>query len=155
MTFQLHALPMEPFEHLFSLSDDELITRGARRVMADADHGFPCRISLQDANAGDELILVNYKHLDSNSPYDAAHAIYVRKDVKQAHPDPGEVPAVLSSRLLSVRGFDELRMMVDADVVEGTELCIKLKEMFSDPAISFVDIHNAKQGCFAAKATRC
>ena len=32
MTFQLHALPMEPFEHLFSLSDDELITRGARRV---------------------------------------------------------------------------------------------------------------------------
>ena len=62
---------------------------------------------------------------------------------------------MLSSRLLSVRGYDELRMMVDADVVEGTELSIKLKEMFSDPAISFVDIHNAKQGCFAAKATRC
>ena len=61
--------------------DDELITRGARRVTADADHGFPCRVSLQDASAGDELILVNYKHLDNNSPYDAAHAIYIRKDV--------------------------------------------------------------------------
>jgi hypothetical protein len=155
MNFQLHALPMEPFEHLFSLTDDELIARGARRATADADHGFPCRVSLQDANAGDELILVNYKHLDSNSPYDAAHAIYIRKDVKQAQPEPGEVPAVLSSRLLSVRGFDELRMMVDADVVEGTELSTKLKEFFSDPAITFVDIHNAKQGCFAAKATRC
>lgn len=154
MTFQLHALPMEPFKRLFELPDSELNSHSARKVIADAEPGFPCRISLQDAKVGEELILVNYQHLSGNSPYAATHAIYVRKDAEQVHPKPDEIPKVISSRLLSVRGFNEQNLMESADVVEGVNLATKLEEMFSNPAISFVDIHNAKQGCFAAKATR-
>lgn len=154
MPFQIHALPAEPFEHLFTLTDAELAEQNAVRVIADADQGFPCRVSLADANQGDEMILLNHQHLSGATPYAATHAIYVRKDVKPSMPKQNEVPDVLSSRLLSVRAFDQAAMMRDADVVEGTELAPLLNKMLDDPTIAFVDIHNAKQGCFAAKATR-
>lgn len=154
MTFQFHALPMEPFDDLFALSNADLAPRKGRKVTADSSPGFPCRVSLQDAQIGEELVLLNYQHLDSASPYAASHAIYVRRGAKQAHPEPGEIPQVLSSRLLSVRSFDAHDLMQDADVVEGADLAAALDAIFANPAIRFVDVHNAKPGCFAARATR-
>ena len=154
MTFQIHALPPDRFAALFALSDAQLAEKGARRVIADQTGAFPCRVSLADADVGDELILTNYAHLDEHSPYRASHAIDVRKDVEQANPNPGEVPAVLSQRLLSLRAFGCDHMMTDADVVEGSTLADNLRQMFADPAVDYVHIHNAKQGCFAARATR-
>jgi hypothetical protein len=41
---------------------------------------------------GQELILVNYEHQPSNSPYRAAHAIFVPKGVEQAQPAPARCP---------------------------------------------------------------
>src|SRR3546814_6946529 len=58
MTYAITGLSPEPFAPLFEMSDAELAARGARRVTADADRGFPCRISLEDARAGEELILL-------------------------------------------------------------------------------------------------
>ena len=49
MSFQVHALPAAPFAHYFDLSDAELEARGARRVIARSDSGYPCRVSLRDA----------------------------------------------------------------------------------------------------------
>ena len=154
MTFQIHALPMAPYAHLFDLDDNTLTAQGARRVIATTKPGFPCRISLEDADPGDELILLNHQHLVANSPYASAHAIYIRRDAIEAHPETGDVPEVLASRLLSVRAFDADHMMLDADVVEGTDLARKLESMFEDPDVDIIHIHNARQGCFAAKATR-
>lgn len=154
MTFQIHALPMAPFQPLFDLSDQELKTKGACRVIADTNPGFPCRVSLQDAAPGETLILTNYRHLNGPTPYAASHAIYVRHSATQAQPKPDEVPTVLSSRLLSIRAFDANQMMQTADVVKGTTLAEALHRMFENPAITFIDIHNARQGCYAAKATR-
>ena len=46
----------------------------------------------------------------------------MRENAREARPEVDEVPQVLRSRLLSVRGFDENGMMVDADVVDGREI---------------------------------
>ncbi len=119
MTFQIHSLPKELFEALFSLSEADLKAKNILKVTANSDPGFPCRVSLQDAKIGDELLLLNYQHLEGETPYEATHAIYVRKDAMQAHIDAGKVPAVLSQRVLSVRGFDKQNMMVEADIVNG------------------------------------
>lgn len=154
MTFQIAALPYAPFEALFKLSDDALAARGARRVIADMSPGLPCRVSLREADIGDEVILTNYRHLDVNSPYAATHAIYVRRDVDRAQLAPGEVPEVLSTRLLAVRGIGADGYMQDAEIVDGTEVSAALHTMFADPRIVFIDIHNAKRGCFAARAVR-
>lgn len=154
MPFQIHALPKAQFEDLFDLHDVELERRGMLRVTADSEPGYPCRVSLQDAKVGEELILLNYQHLEGNTPYAASHAIYVRKDAQQAHMKPGQVPQVLSSRLLSVRAFNRQNLMVEADVIDGQDLATTLEVLLSNADVDVVYLHNAKQGCFAAKATR-
>src|SRR5688572_31607106 len=116
MQFRISGLPAEPFRHLFALSDEELKRHGAVRRVAE-NSGYPCRISLTDAKAGDEVILVNYEHQDADTPYRSRHAVYVRRG-EQRYESTDEIPEQLRKRLLSVRAFDAQGMMVDADVVE-------------------------------------
>ncbi len=154
MPFQIHPLPGDDFEHLFQMSDADLRAIGARRVTADAKPGFPCRVSLEDAEIGDEVILTNYTHLNENSPYKASHAVYVRRSAVPGNFRQDEVPDMLSWHLLSIRGFDRDHMIRQADVIEGTGLAHGLEVLFENPDIAYVHIHYAMRGCFAARATR-
>jgi hypothetical protein len=154
MTFQIHALTAQPFGPLFDLSDSDLEQQGARRVIAQSVPGYPCRVSLREAEVGEELVLCNFHHLEGNTPYAASHAIYVRKGAEQAQPEPGEIPDVLKGRVLSLRGFDADKLIEDAEIVEEAGLAEALGRLFANEAIGFVDIHYAQRGCFAAKATR-
>ena len=154
MTFRISALPITPFVPLFDLSDEELRQLGARRCVADSKPGFPCRVSLKDAEVGETLLLVNYEHQTANSPYRASHAIYIRKGATQAKPADGEIPDVLRSRLLSVRGFDKDGMMMEADVIEGRKLDGVIEKMLGNEKISYLHLHNAKPGCYAARVDR-
>lgn len=154
MPFQISALPAEPFAALFAMSEAELAGHGAVRRIADAKPGFPCRVSLEDANPGETLILVNYEHQPAASPYRASHAIYVREKAVEARPAPGEVPALFRTRLLSVRAYDEAGMMTAADVVPGEDLERALESLLADPAVAYLHLHNAKPGCYAARVDR-
>ncbi len=69
VSFQIEALAADQFAKLFSLDDGELAERGARRCVADAKPGYPCRVSLLDAGVGERLILLPYTHHDTNTPY--------------------------------------------------------------------------------------
>src|SRR3546814_5687957 len=79
MTYAITGLDPQPFAPLFAMTDADLAARGARRVTANADRGFPCRISLEDARAGEELILLHHVSHDVATPYRSAYAIYVRQ----------------------------------------------------------------------------
>ena len=154
MTFQISALPFAPFAPLFSQPEAELSRHRALRVTADTNPGYPCRVSLADADAGETLILVNYTHLDGATPYAASHAIYVRENAVQAQPALGEVPDMVSRRLLSLRGFDGAGLLQVAQVHDGAALAAALEAILTDGWIAHVDIHFAGPGCFAARATR-
>ena len=154
MNFQISSLPVAQFATLFGLPDNELGKRGVVRRIADHRSGYPCRVSLRDANVGEPVLLLNYEHLPVDGPYRSRHAIYVREYALEAKPAVNEIPEVLRSRLLSVRGFDEAGMMVDADVVEGIRLTPMISHYFDDRRIKFLHIHNAKPGCFAARVDR-
>ncbi|MEM7488951.1 MAG: DUF1203 domain-containing protein [Pseudomonadota bacterium] len=154
MTFQIHPLSAEPFAPLFEMSDDALAARGARRTVADAHPGFPCRVTLEDAAPGEEVILANHVHQPANTPYRASHAVYVRKGASPSRPAPGTVPDVLARRVLAVRGFDADGMMHAAEIVDGTALAAALEGMLSDDRVAYAHIHFAARGCFAARATR-
>jgi hypothetical protein len=106
------------------LPDTELATRQAVRVTADRHPGFPCRVSLRDARAGETLLLLNYEHLPVATPYRSRHAIYVRENAAEARLEVDEIPEVLRTRLLSLRSFDDAGMMIDADVVQGRDLAV-------------------------------
>jgi hypothetical protein len=152
MQFRISGLPAEPFQHLFALSDEELQRQGAVRRIAE-DSGYPCRISLTDAKAGDEVILVNYEHQDADTPYRSRHAVYVRQGERR-YEAVGEIPEQLRKRLLSVRAFDEAGMMVDADVADGKALEPLIDRFFGNKTVAYLHLHYARPGCYAARVDR-
>ena len=152
--FTVRGLSPEPFQALFNLSDDELEKRRARRLTADSKPGFPCRVSLQSAEPGEEVILTNFVHLDSRSPFHSTHAIYVRKGVTTAAPYRDRLPEMLRSRLLSIRAFDANDMLLSADVVEGERADHVIQKLFEDPSVRFLHVHFAKMGCYACRVDR-
>lgn len=154
MHFQISGLPLSQFTPLFALSDEALARHDALRVVADTCPGFPCRVSLRDAEPGERLILLNYEHLAVASPYRSRHAIFVRESATEAHLSVDEVPELLRIRLLSVRAFDARGMMQGADVTPGTALESVIEQLFSNPNVTCLHIHNAKPGCYAARVDR-
>jgi hypothetical protein len=154
MSFVIHALPAAPFAPLFALSPDELAARGGVLRVADRCPGFPCRVSLRDAEVGETVVLVHYEHQPASSPFRASHAIYVRRNATEARPRPGQVPELFHARLLSVRAFDDAGMLVDADVVEGRALEPMIDRMLSSRDAAYLHLHFAKPGCYAARVDR-
>lgn len=153
MSFRITGLSPEPFTALFSMDDTQLHARHARRVVAQAGGGYPCRISLTDASAGDELILVNHEHLAVDTPYRSRHAIYVRAG-EQRFDAVDVVPEQLRTRLLSLRAFDASGLLVWADVLEGTDLEPVIDRAFAHSRTDFLHLHYAKPGCYAARVDR-
>jgi hypothetical protein len=154
MSFQISALGHEQFAPLFRLQNDELAHHFAVRRTATTKPGFPCRVSLADADIGDRLILVNYSHQDAASPYRASHAIFVREGVEQARPAVDEVPEPFRFRMLSLRAFDNDGMIVTADLCDGKQLESVLETQLALRTVAYVHIHYAKFGCYAARADR-
>ena len=154
MNFQVTGLKRSQFTDIIGLSDAQLASRNVRRVVADSHPGFPCRVSLVDAQPGESLLLLNYEHLAAATPYRASHAIYVRENASDARLSVNEIPAVLRTRLLSVRGFSAEGMLLGAEVVEGTELVPIIDRLLSDDAAAFLHVHNARPGCYAARIDR-
>ena len=154
MSFYIRSLQKEQFEHLFDLSADELAALRAVRMSVTKKPGFPCRVSLADAEIGEEVILTNYEHLAVATPYRASHAVIVRPSATQAHLKIDEVPKLFRSRMLSLRAFDETGMLVVADLAEGTALEGSIANIFENPSVSYIHIHYAKPGCYAARVDR-
>lgn len=153
MSFRITGLPLATFADLFTLTDEQLAVRGAVRRIAATKPGFPCRISLTDAEVGDEVILVHHEHHAVASPFRASHAIYVRRD-EQQFDAVDRVPPMLRSRLLSVRAFDAAGMLVDADVADGAQLEPLIERQFADAQVKYLHIHFARPGCYAARVER-
>ena len=155
MSFRISSLPVEPFQALFGLSDEELLKHGARRAIADEKPGFPCRVTLADAEAGESLLLLNYPHLDEeSSPYRAKGPIFVRESATSGTAVVDEVPDYLARRILSVRAYDRDGMMLDADVVDGKALAPMIAKLLSVQGVDYLHAHFAKRGCYAARIDR-
>lgn len=152
--FKVVALPAEDFGDLLAMPDVELRANRGRRMVVDHKPGFPCRVSLVDAEIGEEVILVDYTHHDADSPYRASGPIFVRAKAETARPDVNEIPEMLSTRLLSVRAYNNRGNMRDACVVEGAELASQIRTYFGDERVAYLHVHNAKPGCFNCKVER-
>lgn len=152
-SFQLVALPSEQFASLFRESDAELQTRGVRRMVVDAKPGYPCRVSLMDAEVGESVLLIPYTHHDVSSPYRASGPIFVRAGARTATPAVGEIPVMFRHRVLSLRAYDAQAMMVGAKVVDGAELETNIVGLFSDTRVTYLHIHNAGPGCYNCRVT--
>lgn len=152
--FQIEAIDYSEVKHLFQLSDEELSEVNAVRTIADKKPGYPCRVSLQDAEVGEEVILFPYMHHDVKSPYQSAGPIFVRKNVETVQLKINEIPVMLNHRLLSLRAYDADSMIVKSEVIEGKILAEAIEYFLSNHQVEYIHVHNAKPGCYNCKIKR-
>jgi hypothetical protein len=154
MTYRITGIDPAPYRHLYGLCDAELVRRGAVRMIVNEKPSFPCRVSLTDRDLGEIMLLVNHISHDVANPYRASHAIFVTQGAEEPAEYVDEVPPVFGPRLLSLRGFDEGGMMVDAILAQPGEADGGIRKLFENRAIKTIHAHNATRGCFSAKIER-
>jgi Protein of unknown function (DUF1203) len=154
MSFQLVGVPFEAFSPLFSLSDQELAALDAQRIIATENPGFPCRVSLEDAEIGEELLLLPFEHQPARSPYRASGPIFVRKAARQRALAAGELTDYVLLRLLSVRAYDSADLMIDQAICEGKNVAAEILRMFDNLQVAYIHLHNAMRGCFSCRVNR-
>jgi Protein of unknown function (DUF1203) len=153
MTYRIEGLRRADFTALFAMSDAELTAQNAVRVTATGP-GYPCRVSLEDAKAGEQLILLNYTSHDVATPYRSAYAIYVRESADDIAPLIDATPPVFEGRPLGLRAFDGDGMLKDAALALPGQADAKIRELFADDNIAYIHAHNAAHGCFSARIDR-
>ena len=151
MTFRILGLPAEKFTHLFGLSDADLAAQGGVRRTVDGK--YPCRVSLTDSQAGEQLLLINYEHHAVDSPYRMRFAIFLREG-DQTYDRVNEVPEQFRNRILAVRSFDKDAMMVANQLIDGNEIEPVLEKMLAPSNVDYLHVHFAAAGCYAARVQR-
>ncbi|HYJ82280.1 MAG TPA: DUF1203 domain-containing protein [Allosphingosinicella sp.] len=154
MTYRIEGLEREAYAGLLGLTDGDLAKRGARRVIADSKPGFPCRVTLEDAEPGERLILFNHVSHDVPTPFRSAYAVYVREGAGEPARFVDETPPVFAGRALGLRGFDGEGMLRGALLALPGEADAGIRALFERPEIATIHAHNAAAGCFAAKIVR-
>ena len=154
MTFRILGLEPAPFAPLFDLDDETLLARGVHRFVADEPHAAPCRITLEDAEPGERLLLMNYQHQPAPSPFRASGPIFLRETARQAFDEAGRVPPAIARRTLSARAYDGRAMMVKGQVVAGADVGGLLENWLLEDEVAEIHLHYAARGCFAARAVR-
>lgn len=156
MSFRVIGLPYQPFASLFALSDAELAERRARRYIADrAKFGrMPCRVSLCDAEDGDSVLLLNFEHLAADTPYRSNFAIYVRENAVERPLAVGEIPPVMRNRPLSLRAYSADGMLLDASLAQSPDVADRMAGLLVNEQVSYLHVHNAMHGCYAARVER-
>ncbi|QUD89143.1 DUF1203 domain-containing protein [Phenylobacterium montanum] len=154
MSYVVTGLPVAAFQPLFGLSEAELADHGAIRYTVAAKPGSPCRITLEDAEPGESVLLLNYEHHAEPTPYRSNHAIFVREAALETARFEDRLPPVFQGRLLSIRAFGQAGMMVDAEVLQGAEAEPLIQAWLERPEIAYLHAHNAKRGCYSARIER-
>lgn len=154
MSFRITGLHAHRFAHLFGLSDKALVEYNAKRYVADAKPGFPCRVTLEDAEPGEPLLLVPHAHQTSQTAYASKGPIFIREQNALRAAYQNEIPEQLRVRLISLRAYDGAGMMLDADVADGKDLLPLIERFLSNDGVSYLHAHFARRGCYAALIER-
>ena len=154
MSFTISGLAIEEFQPLFGLSDQALQERGIIREKALTKPGYPCRITLNDAEPGETVLLLNYESHKAESPYRSSYAIYVREAATKSQSYTDELPPVLMGRPIALRIFNASGILIGADLSLGEGLSEKIETALKLESAEYLHAHNAMHGCFAAEIRR-
>ena len=153
MTYQISGLDPTPFLPLFDLDEASLTRIGVRRMPVTDRPGAPCRLTLDDAQVGERVLLLNHVSVPFG-PYKASHAIFVTEGVGKSMRYEDIVPPAMDRRTLSLRAFAEDFDMVDAMLVQPGEADAGIRRLLDNPEVRSIHAHYATRGCFAAVVER-
>jgi len=154
MTYRIHGVASEPFDELRGLDDAALAARNARRMIVDKPGAFPCRVTLEDVEPGEKVLLLNHVSHEVDGPFRASHAIFVREAPCAPAVHRDQTPIYLERRTLGLRGFDAEGMMRSASLAMPGEADTRIRALLEDPEIVTIHAHNAARGCFLARIER-
>ena len=154
MTYRIAGLDPAQFAPLWAMPPADLERHHAARVTADANRGFPCRVTLEDAREGERLMLLHHVHHAVAGPYRSAFAIFVREGADEAALFEDRCPPCFEGRTLSLRGFDATGALAKARLAAPGEADGAIRDLLADARIAYIDAHNAAAGCFAARIER-
>lgn len=147
MTYQINGLSPDQLENWERAP-------GTVRVTATGKPGFPCRVTLEDAEPGEELLLFHHVSHDVQSPYRSSYAIYARAGAKTAARYTDEVPPIFVGRPLGMRAFGADAMLKTACLSMPGDADKTIRQLFERDDIAYIDVHNAAYGCFAGRVER-
>jgi hypothetical protein len=154
--FRVSGIPADVIEQMRLLTDDELKKQRAVRRIVDARPGFPCRVTLEDAEIGESVLLFNFEHLPGPSPYRSVGPIYVRESASKTYSKINEIPEVLrvADRVFSVRAYDETDLLVEAEVIKSVEIDGVIQRLFANASTAYIHVHYAGPGCYSCRIDR-
>lgn len=153
MSFRIQGLDPHLFADLQTLCDGDLAAKGVERVRVDEKPGAPCRISLDDAEVGEAVLLLSFDHQPADTPYRQQGPIFVR-ETRARFDGVDVIPPAMARRTLSLRGFDAKHMMIEAEVVEGVDAKAMIERLLANTKVAYIHAHYARRGCFAARIDR-
>ncbi|MEQ1930942.1 MAG: DUF1203 domain-containing protein [Parvularculaceae bacterium] len=154
MSFVIRGLDPSQFEHLVGAPADVLARGGVIRRVADSKPGFPCRVSLEDAEPGDTLLLLNFESHQAATPYRNAYAVFVNESAREAAVYENEIPPVMRARPIALRHFDSAGMLIGASLALKGDSREAILGAFANESVAYIHAHNAAHGCFAAEVRR-
>ena len=123
-------------------------------MTADAPHSAPCRVTLEDAEPGERLLLLSWEHQGASTPFRQSGPIFVREGAVRACEMVDHVPDAFARRTLSARAYDQDGMMIEGELVDGPDLAGLLEAWLARPEVDVVHLHYARRGCYAGLAER-
>jgi len=152
--FKIKAIDKHNFSELLNLNGQELEKYKAKWITADKNPGYPCRVSLLEAKVNERVLAVPFIHHDVDSPYHASGPIFIRKNAEMAELEVNEIPEILRQRLLSVRAYNNQKIMIHAEILQGKELETGIRRQLLNNEVEYLHIHNANPGCFNCSVHR-
>mgnify|MGYP000075082477 CR=1 FL=1 len=142
------------YNQLFELTTEELAEKNMVKMLVDATPGFPCRVSLEDAEIGEEVLLLPLEYHKTTSPYKASGPVFIRKNAVKADLAVNEIPVMLYKRQQTLRVYNTNGMMIAAKSPSTDALRKEIKTLFKNPKASYIQIHNTNPGCYNCQINR-
>lgn len=154
MAYRIRGLDPAQFADRFVMEPAALAASLSQRLTVGPDGYHPCRVSLEDAAPGEEILLTNFTNHAVDTPYRNTFAIYVRRKADRAAEFVDSLPPVLRARPIALRGYTSGGLLHRAALALEDDVDAAVRDLLKDGDIAYIDAHNAKHGCFAARIER-
>lgn len=154
MRIRVEAMPTRVADAVRKTRGDDHGNRNLEPIHVDEHPGYICRHCLEDPAVGESVYLFSYSPFGHAVPYRSVGPVFVHTTACRRYSSTDQLPRSLRHRLLSFRAYRSDDRMVTADVAPGTDADSVLERFFEDPLVDYVDIHNARPGCFDCRVHR-
>lgn len=154
MPFRVEAIATRVVEEVRVSRADVHGNSDLRQILVDEHPGYICRHCLEDPAVGESVYLFSYSPFARVVPYRSVGPVFVHATACRRYDRPDAFPRSLRHRLLSFRGYRSDDRMMTADVAPGDEADGMLDRLFQNPDVAYVDVHNARPGCFNCRIVR-